>query len=597
MKLLLVITTLLMFVITSVAQVIPDSLRVNWQLALEHYHFTEPVDEINILDFGGTGDGITDNSEALEAALSSTGNEVAAIWFPPGKYLFNSTIHLHDSVVLKGAGAGQTTILFDFGQQNLNGIMVSGGSDGEFVMIDGGYQKGSNKIISDSAFMFLRGQMVEITEDNGSWDTEPVSWADNSVGQMTAIDSVAGDTLFLLSPLNLDYTDTLHPRIRGVKPVENAGVSCLKLKRIDEPPSGGGYNIYFSYAKNCRVTGIESDTSVAAHVYITQSLNVRVTGSYFHHAFLYDGASMHGYGVAINHHASECVVENNIFEHLRHAMMVKTGANGNVFGYNYSTDVYRSEPIHDYAGDISLHGHYAFSNLFEGNICQNIIIDHYWGASGPFNTFFRNRAELYGIIMTSNNILETSRQSFTGNEVTDNSPFHGQYQLTGSGHFEYGNNILNTIIPSGTDSLPDKSYYLPGEPPFWNIQSDWPSIGIPVGLNSGTIPAKARFLSGSDFTVCTDSVITGSKSRKLSSEIILYPNPNRGRFYISLKKQSAEIHFVIVYSLLGEKMFETKVTEGSVRRVKVNTQLPPGIYVLMVEGGGCFHSRKMMIYE
>ena len=79
----------------------------------------------------------------------------------------------------------------------------------------------------------------------------------------------------------------------------------------------------------------------------------------------------------------------------------QTGVNGNVIAYNYSIEPNRSEFPAEASADISLHGHYPFSNLFEGNIVQNIQIDLTHGPNGPFNTFFRNRAELYGIVMSS----------------------------------------------------------------------------------------------------------------------------------------------------------------------------------------------------
>ena len=91
-------------------------------------------------------------------------------------------------------------------------------------------------------------------------------------------------------------------------------------------------------AANCIISGVESDTSVGAHVSINTSLNILVDGCYFHDAFTYDGVGMRGYGVALSHHTSECLITNNIFKHLRHAMMIKTGSNGNVFSYNYSIE-------------------------------------------------------------------------------------------------------------------------------------------------------------------------------------------------------------------------------------------------------------------
>ena len=279
-------------------------------------------------------------------------------------------------------------------------------------------------------------------------------------------------------------------------------------------------------------------------------------------------------------------------------MMVKTGANGNVFGYNYSADPYRSEPIHDFSGDISLHGHYAYANLFEGNITQNIIIDHYWGPSGPFNTIFRNRAELWGIIMTTNELYETSFQNFVGNETTDNSPFYGQFLLTGTDHFSYGNNILNITIPSGTDSLTDTSYYLFEKPPFWNILDNWPSIGLPNDLNSGTIPAMQRYLSGADFTVCNDSVLTNiTMNQTKSFNVIIGPNPNNGTFSISLKNATQNDYLVTIFNSMGKKLFKTKIMFTKDQPRIVTTNLTSGIYFIVVKGREEQQTSKIIIYE
>ena len=42
-------------------------------------------------------------------------------------------------------------------------------------------------------------------------------------------------------------------------------------------------------------------------------------------------------------HTTGTLAEDNIFDSLRHAMMVQTGANGNVFGYNYSANPVQGE--------------------------------------------------------------------------------------------------------------------------------------------------------------------------------------------------------------------------------------------------------------
>ena len=133
-------------------------------------------------------------------------------------------------------------------------------------------------------------------------------------------------------------------------------------------------------------------------------------------------------------------------------MVAKQGANGNVFAYNYSLDPYRSEYPHDAGGDMLLHGHYPFANLFEGNIGQSMIMDDTWGASGPYNTFFRNRAELYGIILFDQSV-NSDEQNIVGNEVTNDDK--GNYHLQPGHHFTYDNNIKGTIQPPNTNILND----------------------------------------------------------------------------------------------------------------------------------------------
>jgi len=596
MKFLFLITILLTFSEVK-AQVIPAERRVSWELANQHFHFIEPDTELNILDFGGSNDGVTDNSAALELAMEQAAGEAATLFFPPGNYLFNTPITLQDSIILEGSGSELTTLLFDFNQQNENAINVTGSSPTTKVFLDGGFTKDSSKVFTDSAFMFSSGDMVEIYETNGDWDIVPVSWAANSVGQMIVIDSVAEDTLYLQSPLRITYDTLLSPRLKKVNPIVNVGIRCLTIKRLDEPQNGGNYNINFSYARNCRITGVESDTSHGSHVYIAKSLSIKIYGSYFHHAFQYDGAATHGYGITLAHHSSECLIENNIFSHLRHAMMVKTGANGNILSYNYSRDPYRSEPIHDLSGDISLHGHYAYANLFEGNIVQNIIIDHYWGPSGPYNTLFRNRAELWGIIMTTNDLLETSKQNFVGNETTDFSMFYGQYVLTGSDHFQYGNNILSVTLPTGTDDLSDSSYYLKTEPYFWSENIVWPSIGYPNTLESGTIPAKERYDAGLPLTVCSDSVFTAVQTKQLSFNINIVPNPNKGDFLLMIDGTGFRDATLTIFNLYGIPVYNKLILTNQKISISISSNLPSGIYSVVLQNSTTATSKKMIIYH
>ncbi len=564
----------------SFAQVIPENRRVDWSVAGYHGEIPEPELQVNVLDHGAVGDTVTDNYNAVISAINALNGKMGIVYFPPGGYLINSTINLPDSVIIKGATADSTLIVFDLGNQAANCFSITKGQSNNFVSVNSGYEKGSYEITLSNAGDFNAGDYAELREENGSWDTEPISWADYSVGQIVKIIQKQGNMLTLRNPLRIDYEESLNPEIQKIEPRHHVGIECLKMKRLDEPQDGVGYNIYFNYAAQCWVIGVESAYSVGSHFYISKSSNIDINGCYIHDAFKYDGSGTRGYGILIHNHSGECRVENNILRHLRHAMIIKTGANGNVFAYNYSLEPYRSEPIHDFSGDVSLHGHYAFSNLFEGNIIQNIIIDHYWGPSGPFNTFFRNRAELYGVFMTTPDTTQTNRQNFAGLEVTNTEPFYGLYTLTGSDHFQYGNNIKGTIIPSGTDDLDDDSYYLDGEPEFWNIPDQWPSIGIPNQLGDGSIPAYNRYLMG-PLTVCRD---TGTHTQvpffsSNEKDFKIWPNPVSDVIHLDTPGYAKKVQ-ITLYNSLGELCFEQQVAIPA--NITLPAETPEGLYFLRI---------------
>lgn len=577
-------TLLLILLLPALAhsQIIPPAMRVDWSEAGNQNALTHPSNVINVLSFGAAGDSITDNSPAFASAVASLNGNAGVILVPPGNYLFLSPLVLADSVIIRGSSSDSTNFYFDLNGAGANCISIEHTQSNSFVPVLSGYTKGSDSLVLGPAAGLAVDDIIEIRQQNGTWDIAPAPWAAYSVGQLAMITSINGNTIHLDQEIRIDYDPMLAPEIRKVDAIKNAGIECLRIHRLDQASSG--YNISFSYSYNCWVKGVESSRSAGAHVSISAGSHTEITGSYFHHAFAYDGASTRGYGVMLAHHASDCLIADNIFEHLRHAMIVKQGANGNVFAYNYSIDPYRTEIPHNAGGDISLHGHYAYANLFEGNIVQNIHIDKTWGPSGPYNTFFRNRAELYGIFMSQDSV-SSDMQSFVGNEVTH--PSQGLYILSGTGHFEHGNNIDGTITPSNTNTLTDNSYYLSAAPSFWSSSTAWPSIGIPSVLNSGTIPAKQRLLQNI-FTACASQSLGIAEAG--SVQLNVFPNPFSDVIHIELDKpvnielQLTDITGRIVWK---REAFTHKILVPA-------TGLPDGIYILKAYIEGKEYSAKII---
>ncbi len=569
---------LALLALAGTAQIIPSGRTADWHLSgiTDSINYDHNQIKLSNLNTAGNTDVSADIQQALDQMAASGGT----VLLPEGFFVLNQSLKIPSGVRLKGSGSDSTVLIPDLPQQQ-NAININGTSSQKNVAINDWFSKGSDSLLLETGHNISVDDFVEITQDNGAWDTKPANWGSLATGTISRVVSVSGNKIRLLTPLSMALDSGLNPRIIPFSPLRDAAVECLSIRWEKNNDAGSSHAIHMDYAWNCRITGVESEKSPGAHIRISRSAHNNIFGNYIHHSYKYNGSGTRGYGLMLTHHASYNRIENNIFEHLRHAMMTKAGANTNVLAYNYSASVYREEYPYDAASDISLHGHYSYANLFEGNIVQNIAIDHYWGPSGPHNTFFRNRAEHYGIVITQGSPLTTSSQNFVGNEVNMNAGFLGQYIITGSDHFEYGNNIKGINLPSNTTTLNDSSLYLPAEPPYWDFTIPWPPIGYPNALEANENPAKSRYDSGQNITLCRCDTISAPKTTGFlnpsKEEFKIYPNPAVHTITIDCDAPGATASII---SANGKTVSQTRLYQNTTINI---SELKPGLYILILE--------------
>jgi hypothetical protein len=503
------------------SQTLPDSRSVDWTLAGLRDTSTAGFIEIDMQAQGIVGDGQTPNDAVLNGILATLPSTGAILKFPAGNFLFNNTIELSNNLVLKGDGAEESMFTMDL-EGSGHAFSIRGQSiSGDTSAIVEPSAKDSEFMIVADASNFSNGDWIKTIQLDSDLVTS--SWAVGTIGQITRVRSVSNDTIFLASPLRMNYDIAREPHIVKIIPAENIGLECLKILRIDDTAPQQSSNIYYAYAVNCWISGIESENCTFSHIQTNFSSNLQVSKSYFHHAFGYGGGGR-AYGVMLQLTSNECLVEDNIFEHLRHSMIVQAGANGNVFSYNYSFDPFWESTPSNTAGDVVLHGNFVYANLFEQNICQNIVIDNSHGPNGPFNTMLRNRAEGYGIFFSATNSPE---QNFLGNEITNRGfPFSFvNYTIQGDGHFIYGNDNKGIIDPPGSEMLLDKSYAYTQRPIFIP-QRQWAGIGTPNATKSNSIPAADRLVSRELFTnTCGNATVSSSQNVADKDDLKIFPNP------------------------------------------------------------------------
>ena len=314
-----------------------------------------------------------------------------------------------------------------------------------------------------------------------AWD---VSWADESVGEMVRVVAVSGNQVTLAEPLHHSYDPQLNPMLRPLGLVESAGVESLHIERLD---TGDGPTIFFKNSAYVWVDDVVSEMTFRSHVDTSSVYRCEIRDSRFIDAHDHGGGG-HGYGAGLGRHTTACLVENNIFESLRHSMIIQVGAAGNVYAYNFSRD------SHDNNGnllpDISLHGHYPAMNLFEGNIVEEIGFADWWGPVGPGNTALRNCVLEEGIFVRDS----SHRQNLVGN-VLLGDPNVIEVHTSVTGTLLHGNYEAGAIVwdPGITSHDIPASLYLDDAPSFYGSAS-WPSTGPDVTPMCSN-PARDRWLA------------------------------------------------------------------------------------------------------
>lgn len=77
----------------------------------------------NVAAYGATGNGTTDDTSAINTAITAAGIKGGVVYFPPGNYKISSALSLTSNVTLQGSGA-QTTFVTQ-STANANGVTLS----------------------------------------------------------------------------------------------------------------------------------------------------------------------------------------------------------------------------------------------------------------------------------------------------------------------------------------------------------------------------------------------------------------------------------------------------------------------------------------
>ena len=146
-------------------------------------------------------------------------------------------------------------------------------------------------------------------------------WAMNDMGQILRIVDIKEDTIFLDNFIRHNFYIDKNACITKINPATNIKISNLKIIRHDQTNYQTS-NIDFRNAFYCEISAIESEKFNFAHISISNSKNINISGSYFHYAFAY-GKVGQGYGTELEASSNDSLIENNIFSNLHHSILLQ----------------------------------------------------------------------------------------------------------------------------------------------------------------------------------------------------------------------------------------------------------------------------------
>jgi len=569
-----------LFFQAATAQEIPAARLTDWKAAVQAGTVFKPAQRINFLDAGGNNRNGGNNDSVFARLLNAVPDSAGLhIYFPPGNYRFTQGIVLKSGITLEGSGDDTTFLNFNLGGRG-HCISAAGTQLRFEAAISVTANSGQRFVRIPQATAWRAGDWCYLKDNDSALITS--SWASGSTGQLLKVTGVSGDTLWFDQALRRDYPIDRMPRLQGMVPAENIRLERFTLLREDAT-SAQTSNIRFERVVNSAVHCVRSVKCNFAHLELSWSARVAVSGSHFSDAFDF-GVGGKAYGVVLQFASGECRIERNAFSDLRHSMLFQAGPSGNIVAWNYSIRPKWTGTAlpSDAAGDLVFHGNYPYRNLLEGNVVQNIVIDDSHGKNGPYNTFLRNRAEGYGIFM--NNGVPSPSQHFIHNEITSSALFKGNYILAGGDHIESGNSLRGTITPAGTSSVV-QSYAL-DTVPQWYRPTNWPPIGPPAAINSRMTEVQSRVGNGLP-TLCREArlnQLAGTPNAVAGWD--LYPNPAHGPVY--LRNRRAEPLQVSVFAADGRMLRTFSVPAYGT----FSLALPAGIWFLR-DGAG--QSRKVWV--
>lgn len=205
---------------------------------------------VSVAEYGATGDGATDDTTAVQAAL--TGNPGGSVYFPPGTYRLTGPLTVPADTFLSGADSASTMLDWSTMPGFIAAALLEWGS-GELTSptpLAADSAVGDPSVTVQAGHGFAAGDYVRIT-------TEEVLFAEMTKAEFHRVLEVDGATLHLSGPVFDRYTVALGARVERANLV-SGGLRGVSIRGKGINPTGYGDNaVRFALGRDVHVSDVK----------------------------------------------------------------------------------------------------------------------------------------------------------------------------------------------------------------------------------------------------------------------------------------------------------------------------------------------------
>jgi polygalacturonase len=266
---------------------------------------------INVKDSGAKGDGVTNDTVAIQNAINALiTNGGGTLLFPFGTYKCNNELGSFTGSNITLELNGSTLDFTSIGLATTVALLQFSGSYSTGVTLSADATKGS-KVVQASTTGLVAGDMVRIYS-NKIWDPARTSTRVGEIGFIRSIDSTTQLTLTI--PLADSYSLADSAKIEKLTPVKNINIQNGTILG----PSGNDQlqGIVIQLGINCLVRNIKSYDIDLKHITFVDCVKSNIEGCFIYESYHTNQA----YGISFQDASQDCICSNTHFTDVRHSM-------------------------------------------------------------------------------------------------------------------------------------------------------------------------------------------------------------------------------------------------------------------------------------